>query len=123
MAALSKIGDVQPAAAIFGGTPARGKAHAPNYKSESSMRTRASPPIDRVDIKGLGPLWLHRRVALRCQEPTLFDGTALDNVLCRGRWLPDGAAWTPLEKANAKKFAEKMANQLDQLVGNRKRTL
>jgi len=76
--------------------------------------------IDGHDIKTLDPRWLHRKVALVSQEPTLFQMSIRDNVLYGvSPDLSDDQVWSALEIANAKKFVTKMDKQLDQLVGER----
>jgi len=37
--------------------------------------------LDGVDIKALDPAWLHSHVAMVQQEPVLFSGSILDNIL------------------------------------------
>ena len=36
--------------------------------------------IDGVDIKALNPSWLRSQIAIVNQEPSLFDGTIIDNI-------------------------------------------
>ena len=37
--------------------------------------------FDGVDVKKLDPMWYHKHVALVQQEPFLFSGTILENIV------------------------------------------
>ena len=82
--------------------------------------------IDGHDIKEIDPRWLHRRIALVSQEPTLFQASVRENVLYgieNHDNVSDDVVWDALEKANAKKFVAKFDKQLGQLVGDRGSTV
>ena len=80
--------------------------------------------IDGYDIKELDPRWLHRKISLVSQEPTLFEGTVRKNVLYGvEEEKSDDEVWAALEIANAKKFVTKFDKQLDQIVGDKGSTV
>lgn len=76
--------------------------------------------IDGHNIKDINPRWLHRKMALVSQEPTLFQMSIRDNVLYGvDKDKSDEEVWKALEDANAKKFVSKMEKGLDTLAGDR----
>lgn len=80
--------------------------------------------IDGHDIKEIDPHWLHRKIALVSQEPTLFQASVRDNVTYGVvEKKTDEEVWAALEIANAKKFVTKFDNQLGQMVGDRGSTV
>jgi len=75
--------------------------------------------VDGCALDSLDPSWWRRQVALVAQEPTLFNGSVLDN-LCYGR--PDAArsaAVAAAEAANAHGFISAFSEGYDTVVGER----
>lgn len=79
--------------------------------------------IDGIDIKEIDPRWLHSKIALVSQEPSLFQMSIMDNIKYGSR----DATYEEVEEAatisNSKKFIMKMENKYDQQVGEKGSTL
>ena len=82
--------------------------------------------LDGQNIQEIDPHWLHQKMALVSQEPTLFQASVKENIIYGihdKESVTDDQVWQALEMANAKKFVSKFDNQLDQLVGDRGSTV
>ena len=75
--------------------------------------------LDGKDIKTLDPRWLHRKMALVAQEPTLFQCTIAENIKYGARDATMAEVEAAAEVANAKKFIEKLAHGFDEMVGEK----
>jgi ABC-type multidrug transport system fused ATPase/permease subunit len=75
--------------------------------------------LDGKDIKTLDPHWLHQKISLVQQEPTLFLMSIRDNIKYGTRNATDEEVIAAAEVANARKFVEKLDHKFDQLVGEK----
>ncbi|EAX95163.1 ABC transporter family protein [Trichomonas vaginalis G3] len=75
--------------------------------------------LDGRDIKEYNPRWLHHKIGLVGQEPTLFSTTIKNNILYGVETATDSQIDTAADIANAKKFIEKLDKKYDTLVGDR----
>ena len=82
--------------------------------------------LDGQNIQEIDPHFLHQKIALVSQEPTLFQKSVKENVLygiSDRTNITDDDVWKALEMANAKKFVSKFDDKLEQLVGDRGSTV
>jgi ABC-type multidrug transport system fused ATPase/permease subunit len=76
--------------------------------------------LDGHDIRTLDPRWLHHKIALVSQEPTLFKGSIRDNILYGAEpGVTDEDVQAACEVSNSAKFISKLTNGLDQEVGEK----
>jgi ABC-type multidrug transport system fused ATPase/permease subunit len=76
--------------------------------------------IDDVDIRDLDPRWLHRKISLVSQEPTLFQKSIKENVKYGvDPNTPDQEVLEALETANCKKFLSKLSDGINTQVGEK----
>ena len=75
--------------------------------------------LDGKDIKTLDPRWLHRKMGLVAQEPTLFQCTIADNIKYGARDATMAEVEAAAEIANAKKFICKLSKGFDEMVGEK----
>jgi ABC-type multidrug transport system fused ATPase/permease subunit len=75
--------------------------------------------LDGKDIKELDPHWLHQKIALVQQEPTLFMLSIKENIKYGSAGATEDDVLAAAEVANARKFIEKLDNKFDQLVGEK----
>lgn len=79
--------------------------------------------LDGRDIKTLNPRWLHRKMALVSQEPTLFQMSIKDNIKYGAPDASDEQVRDAAEVACAAKFIEKLDHGYDQQVGEKGNSL
>lgn len=79
--------------------------------------------LDGHDITAINPHWLHQKIALVAQEPSLFQLSIKDNIKYGARDATDEQVETASEMANAIKFIRKLDNGFDQMVGEKGSTL
>lgn len=79
--------------------------------------------LDGKDIRTLDPRWLHSKMALVAQEPSLFQMTVKDNIKYGKMDATDAEVEAAAEIANAKKFIMKMEKGFDQMVGEKGSTV
>jgi ABC-type multidrug transport system fused ATPase/permease subunit len=79
--------------------------------------------LDGRDIRTLDPRWLHQKIALVAQEPTLFQMSISENVKYGKPEATDAEVESAIEIANAKRFISKMEKGLDTVVGEKGSTL
>jgi ABC-type multidrug transport system fused ATPase/permease subunit len=75
--------------------------------------------LDGKDIKTLDLHWLHQKIALVQQEPTLFLLSVRENIKYGSRNATEQQVLAAAEVANARKFVEKLDHGFDQLVGEK----
>ena len=75
--------------------------------------------IDGKDIKEYDPRYLHRKIGLVNQEPTLFATTIKENILYGVKSATQEEIEAAAETANAKKFIEKLEKKYDTHVGEK----
>jgi ABC-type multidrug transport system fused ATPase/permease subunit len=80
--------------------------------------------LDGKDIKTLDPHWLHQKIALVQQEPSLFIMSIRDNIKYGTRDATDEQVYAAAEVANARNFIErKVEGGFDAKVGEKGSTL
>ena len=75
--------------------------------------------LDGHDIKTLDPHWLHQKIGLVSQEPTLFQLTVKENIKYGARDATDEMVRKAAAEANALKFIEKLEGKFDYFVGEK----
>jgi ABC-type multidrug transport system fused ATPase/permease subunit len=75
--------------------------------------------IDGKDIKEYDPRWLHRKIGLVSQEPTLFATTIKENIKYGKTEATDEEIEKAAETANAKKFIDRLEKGYDTMVGEK----
>lgn len=75
--------------------------------------------VDGHDIKTLDPRWLHEKIALVAQEPTLFQTSIKANIMYGARDATDEQLINAAEIANAMKFINKLPNKFEETVGEK----
>lgn len=79
--------------------------------------------LDGVDITTLNPHWLHQKLSLVAQEPSLFQMSIKENIKYGARNATDEQVEMAAEMANASKFIKKLDKGFDQFVGEKGSTL
>ena len=74
---------------------------------------------DGKDIREYNPRWLHRKIGLVSQEPTLFASSIKENILYGVKSATDEEIEKAAEIANAKKFIEKLEKKYETIVGEK----
>ena len=75
--------------------------------------------IDGRDIKEYDPHWIHQKIGLVSQEPTLFACSIKENISYGTKGATDEEISQAAEIANAKHFIEKLEKQYDTIVGEK----
>ena len=75
--------------------------------------------LDGRDIKEYNPRWLHKKIGLVGQEPTLFATSIKENILYGVKSATQEQIDAAAEVANAKKFIEKLEHKYDTIVGEK----
>ncbi|OHS94474.1 ABC transporter family protein [Tritrichomonas foetus] len=75
--------------------------------------------LDDVDIRELDPRWLHHKIALVAQEPTLFQCSIEDNIKYGAKKATKEQVIAAAEAANARKFIEKLPHGYKEIVGEK----
>lgn len=75
--------------------------------------------LDGHDIKTLDPRWLHRKIALVSQEPTLFHSTIEYNIKYGASDATEEQVNEAAEVANAMRFIKKLDKQMKTDVGEK----
>ncbi|KAH0786046.1 ABC transporter family protein [Histomonas meleagridis] len=75
--------------------------------------------LDGHDIRTLDPHWLHQKMGLVSQEPTLFQLSVEDNIKYGARDATDEMVRYAAEQANALKFIEKLEGKFKYFVGEK----
>jgi ABC-type multidrug transport system fused ATPase/permease subunit len=75
--------------------------------------------FDGHDIRELNPRWLHRKISLVSQEPTLFQRSIKENVLYSVESATDEEVNHALEIANCNKFISKLSEGIETYVGEK----
>ncbi|EAX99498.1 ABC transporter family protein [Trichomonas vaginalis G3] len=75
--------------------------------------------IDGKNIKEYNPRWLHRKIGLVGQEPTLFSSTIRQNIIYGVEKATNSQIENAADIANAKKFIEKLENKYETIVGDK----
>ena len=75
--------------------------------------------LDGHDIRTLDPHWLHQRIGLVSQEPTLFQLSIKDNIKYGCRDATDKMVERAAKEANSINFIKKLQGQFDYYVGEK----
>jgi ABC-type multidrug transport system fused ATPase/permease subunit len=75
--------------------------------------------LDGHDIRSLDPRWLHQKMALVSQEPSLFQMTIAENIKYGKADATQQEIEEAAEVANARRFIEKLDNGFNQMVGEK----
>jgi len=75
--------------------------------------------IDGRPIQDYNPRWLHRKMGLVSQEPTLFRTTIKENIKYGAPNATDAEVEAAAETANAKRFIDKMEKKFETMVGEK----
>lgn len=79
--------------------------------------------LDGRDITTLNPHWIHQKISLVSQEPSLFQMSIRDNIKYGARDASDEEVESAADMASASKFIKKLDHGFDQMVGEKGSTL